>query len=47
MPFINRVAKGKLNKLFIFSNGYPTIDGIGGRNCIHVLDLAEGHLAAI
>lgn len=47
MPYITQVAKGKLNKLRIFGNDYPTVDGTGVRDYIHVMDLAEGHLAAL
>ncbi|MGM0753105.1 MAG: UDP-glucose 4-epimerase GalE [Bacillota bacterium] len=47
MPFVTQVAKGKLDKLQVFGNDYPTIDGTGVRDYIHVLDLAEGHLAAL
>ncbi|NMB41793.1 MAG: NAD-dependent epimerase/dehydratase family protein, partial [Firmicutes bacterium] len=47
MPYITRVAKGKLKKLRIFGNDYPTVDGTGVRDYIHVMDLAEGHVAAM
>lgn len=47
MPYVTQVAKGKLEKLRIFGNDYPTIDGTGVRDYIHVLDLAEGHVAAL
>lgn len=47
MPYITQVAKGKLDKLKVFGNDYDTIDGTGVRDYIHVLDLAEGHVAAI
>lgn len=47
MPYITKVAKGELNKLRIFGNDYPTVDGTGVRDYIHVVDLAEGHVAAI
>lgn len=47
MPYITQVAKGKLEKLKIFGNDYPTVDGTGVRDYIHVVDLAEGHVAAI
>ncbi|MDF2608475.1 MAG: galE [Bacillales bacterium] len=46
MPYLTQVAKGKLEKLRVFGNDYPTIDGTGVRDYIHVMDLAEGHLAA-
>ena len=47
MPYITQVAKGKLKELRIFGNDYPTIDGTGVRDYIHVVDLAEGHVTAI
>jgi UDP-glucose 4-epimerase len=47
MPFVTKVAKGILSKLSIFGNDYPTVDGTGVRDYIHVVDLAEGHVAAI
>lgn len=47
MPYITQVAKGLLPKLNIFGNDYPTVDGTGVRDYIHVVDLAEGHVAAI
>ena len=47
MPYITQVAKGKLEKLFIYGNDYPTVDGTGVRDYIHVMDLAEGHVAAL
>lgn len=47
MPYITQVAKGKLDKLRIFGNDYPTVDGTGVRDYIHVMDLAEGHVAAL
>lgn len=47
MPYITLVAKGKLEKLRIFGNDYPTSDGTGVRDYIHVMDLAEGHVAAL
>ncbi|KGX86361.1 UDP-glucose 4-epimerase GalE [Pontibacillus litoralis] len=47
MPYVTQVAKGKLDKLRVFGNDYPTIDGTGVRDYIHVLDLAEGHVAAL
>lgn len=47
MPFISQVAVGKLNELTIFGNDYPTIDGTGVRDYIHVVDLAGGHLKAL
>lgn len=47
MPYITRVASKRLAKLRIFGNDYPTKDGTGIRDYIHVMDLAEGHLAAL
>lgn len=47
MPYITQVAVGKLPELLIFGNDYPTDDGTGVRDYIHVVDLAEGHLAAL
>jgi UDP-glucose 4-epimerase len=47
MPFITQVAKGKLNNLKIFGGSYPTIDGTGVRDYIHVIDIAKGHVAAL
>jgi UDP-glucose 4-epimerase len=47
MPFITQVAVGKRKLLSIFGNDYPTPDGTGVRDYIHVVDLALGHLAAL
>ncbi|MDN5652009.1 MAG: UDP-glucose 4-epimerase GalE [Lactococcus lactis] len=47
MPYISQVAIGKLEKLSIFGNDYPTIDGTGVRDFIHVTDLAQGHVSAL
>ena len=47
MPFIAQVAVGKREKLLVFGNDYPTPDGTGLRDYIHVQDLAAGHLAAL
>ena len=47
MPFLARVAAGKLPCLNIFGGDYETPDGTGVRDYIHVMDLAEGHLAAV
>lgn len=47
MPHISQVAVGKLEKLSVFGNDYPTPDGTGVRDYIHVVDLALGHLAAM
>lgn len=47
MPYIARVAAGQLDELAVFGNDYPTSDGTGVRDYIHVMDLAEGHQAAL
>lgn len=47
MPYITQVAIGKREKLQVFGNDYPTTDGTGVRDYIHVVDLAKGHLAAL
>src|SRR5574344_559952 len=47
MPYINQVALGKLDHLRVFGNDYPTPDGTGVRDYIHVVDLAKGHIKAI
>lgn len=47
MPYLTQVAKGKLSKLRVFGNDYSTSDGTGVRDYIHVVDLAEGHVAAL
>ncbi|WP_029978441.1 UDP-glucose 4-epimerase GalE [Pseudomonas sp. PH1b] len=47
LPYIARVAVGKLQQLSIYGNDYPTPDGTGVRDYIHVVDLAKGHLAAL
>jgi UDP-glucose 4-epimerase len=47
MPYIAQVAVGRRDKLRVFGNDYPTPDGTGVRDYIHVLDLADGHLAAL
>ncbi len=47
MPYIAQVASGKLEKLSVFGNDYPTVDGTGVRDYIHVVDLARGHLKAL
>ncbi|KMK77845.1 UDP-glucose 4-epimerase GalE [Alkalihalobacillus pseudalcaliphilus] len=47
MPFVTQVAKGKLKQLRVFGNDYDTVDGTGVRDYIHVVDLAEGHVAAL
>jgi len=47
IPFISQVAVGKLPQLRVFGNDYPTPDGTGVRDYIHVVDLAIGHLRAL
>lgn len=47
MPYVAQVAVGKLDCLAVFGNDYPTPDGTGVRDYIHVVDLARGHLAAL
>ncbi|MEY4316907.1 MAG: UDP-glucose 4-epimerase GalE [Pseudomonadota bacterium] len=46
-PYITQVAAGKRQELVVFGNDYPTVDDTGVRDYIHVMDLAEGHLAAL
>ncbi|MCW8921185.1 MAG: UDP-glucose 4-epimerase GalE [Sedimenticola sp.] len=47
MPYIAQVAAGRLEQLSVYGNDYPTADGTGVRDYIHVVDLAKGHLAAL
>jgi UDP-glucose 4-epimerase len=47
MPFVSQVAVGRREELLVFGNDYPTPDGTGVRDYIHVMDLAAGHLAAL
>lgn len=47
LPYVSGVASGRLEKLHVFGNDYPTPDGTGVRDYIHVVDLARGHLAAL
>ncbi|GGD28634.1 UDP-glucose 4-epimerase GalE [Pontibacillus salipaludis] len=47
MPYVTKTAKGELEYLNVFGNDYPTVDGTGVRDYIHVTDLAEGHVAAL
>ncbi len=46
-PYITKVAVGKLDKVHVFGNDYPTHDGTGVRDYIHVVDLAQGHVCAL
>lgn len=47
MPYITQVAAGRLKRLGVFGNDYPTHDGTGVRDYIHVVDLAKGHVKAL
>jgi len=47
IPYVAQVAAGKLKELSVYGNDYPTPDGTGVRDYIHVVDLARGHLAAL
>lgn len=47
MPYVTQVAKGKIKHLRVFGDDYSTLDGTGIRDYIHVMDLAEGHVAAL
>ncbi|MNP29214.1 UDP-glucose 4-epimerase [compost metagenome] len=47
LPYVSQVAIGKLPKLAVFGGDYPTHDGTGIRDYIHVVDLSEGHLKAL
>jgi UDP-glucose 4-epimerase len=47
LPYVSQVAVGRRDKLSVFGGDYETIDGTGVRDYIHVLDLADGHLAAL
>ena len=47
LPYISQVAVGRRERLSVYGNDYPTPDGTGVRDYIHVMDLAEGHLAAL
>ncbi len=47
MPFVSQVAVGRREKLSVFGGDYPTPDGTGVRDYIHVMDLADGHVAAL
>lgn len=46
-PYITQVAIGRREKLAVYGNDYPTVDGTGVRDYIHVMDLADGHVAAL
>jgi len=47
IPYVSQVAVGKLDQLSIFGNDYPTVDGTGVRDYIHVVDLVKGHIKAL
>jgi len=47
MPYITQVAVGRRERLSVFGDDYPTVDGTGVRDYIHVMDLADGHAAAL
>lgn len=47
MPYVSKVAHGKLAHLNVFGDDYDTVDGTGVRDYVHVLDLAEGHVLAL
>lgn len=47
MPYITQVAVGRLERLSVYGDDYPTSDGTGVRDYIHVVDLARGHVAAL
>ncbi|KAJ7570633.1 hypothetical protein O6H91_01G129500 [Diphasiastrum complanatum] len=47
MPFVQQVAVGRRKELIVYGNDYPTKDGTGVRDYVHVMDLADGHLAAL
>lgn len=47
LPYVTQVAVGRLEQVQVFGNDYPTVDGTGVRDYIHVVDLAKGHVAAL
>ena len=47
MPIIMKVSRGEIKELSVYGDDYPTVDGSGVRDYIHVVDLAKGHVAAI
>ncbi|KAH7443352.1 hypothetical protein KP509_02G030800 [Ceratopteris richardii] len=47
MPYVQQVAVGRRDELYVFGNDYPTRDGTGVRDYIHVMDLADGHIKAL
>lgn len=46
-PYITQVAVGRRDELAVFGDDYPTVDGTGVRDYVHVMDLVEGHLSAL
>ena len=47
LPFVSQVAAGMRERVLVYGNSYPTVDGTGVRDYIHVMDLAAGHAAAL
>ena len=47
LPYVSQVAVGKRNRVMVFGNDYPTVDGTGVRDYIHITDLAQAHVAAL
>lgn len=47
LPYVSQVAVGRRERVFVFGDDYPTLDGTGVRDYIHVVDLAQGHLKAL
>ncbi|MDN6486069.1 UDP-glucose 4-epimerase GalE [Ancrocorticia populi] len=47
LPYVSQVAVGKRNRVMVFGNDYPTVDGTGVRDYIHITDLAKAHVAAL
>jgi nucleoside-diphosphate-sugar epimerase len=47
MPYIAQVAVGRREKLTVFGSDFETVDGTGVRDYVHVMDIAEGHVAAV
>ena len=47
LPYVSQIAVGRLKELSVFGNDYPTADGTGIRDYIHVVDLAKGHIKAL
>ena len=47
MPYLQQVAVGRRSELTVFGSDFPTVDGTGVRDYVHVMDVAEGHVAAL